>query len=582
MELGRRKVRTHSRRDFALAVILIASCVAVYFPAINGGFLWDDDHYVSQNQNLRTLDGLGRIWLHIGATPQYYPLVFTSFWVEYQLWQAHTLGYHLVNILLHAVGALLVWRILVRLKVSGGWLAAAVFALHPVQVESVAWITERKNALSAVFYLAALLAWIRYFGLDRRDNAEQGDVGWWLYLLGCGLFVCALLSKTVTCTLPIVILLLIWWKRGEVLLREFWAIVPMLVIGLGAGLLTVWIEHLNLAGTGTGARGADWDLSILQRFLLAGRALWFYLTKLIWPTQLCFIYPRWAMQTSGAWQLLFPLSFTALLAILYALRERLTRGPLVAMLFFAVTLAPALGFVNVYPFRYSFVADHFQYLASLGPIVLLCATGWVLLARGPRVRAVSGTAVLAVLGVLSWQQAHVYRSLDSLWQTTIDRNPQAWMAYANYGILLQSRRELPRAIAMHEQAVTIRPDDPRLRLNLAVALADGNRADDALREYESLLKTSPQFPDLYYNLGNHYARLGRTTDAENAYREALRLRPGYARAHNNLGDLFMRAGKIDRAIEHFRAAIEADPNYPIARSNLAVAEEAEAGQRRRR
>ncbi|HOW19171.1 MAG TPA: O-GlcNAc transferase, partial [Phycisphaerae bacterium] len=338
----------------AAGLLLLA--LAVYIPAMRGGFVWDDDDYVTENRTLRSLDGLGRIWFDIRATPQYYPLVFTSFWLEYHLWDSRPGGYHVVNILLHGTSAVLLWLVLRRLAVPGAWFAAAVFAVHPVHVESVAWITERKNVLSGVFYLSAALVWLRFAGLDCPRAAEPRRRS--LYAIGLFLFACALLSKSVTASLPAALLLVLWWKRGRIARGDFLPLVPFFALGAVMGLITAWVERHHV-----GAEGAEWALSAAERCLIAGRALWFYAAKLIWPVRLTFIYPRWPIDSGVWWQYLYPIAAVAAIGLLWGLRRRIGRGPLVAVLFFAITLAPALGFFDVYPMRYSFVADHFQYHA---------------------------------------------------------------------------------------------------------------------------------------------------------------------------------------------------------------------------
>src|SRR5688572_14862801 len=377
-----KKSDTSSRRRSALigSGVLLAMTLIAYLPAFRAGFIWDDPDYVVNNATLRSLDGLRQIWFVPRATPQYYPLVHTSFWIEYQLWRLNPAGYHAVNVLLHALAAVLLWRVLKLLDVPGAWLAAAIFAVHPMHVESVAWVTERKNVLSGVFYLAAALAYFRSsFGLWGSGIGEDKDTAVdssntrhpkpdTRYSLSLGLFVCALLSKTVTASLPATILLVIWWKRGRITRRDVVPLIPFFVIGVALALNTARLEREHV-----GASGAEFDFSALDRILIAGRAAWFYAWKLIAPVNLSFIYPRWTIDDRAAWQYAFPLAAVALVAALFVLRHRIGRGPLVAILFFGGTLVPALGFFNVYPMRYTFVADHFAYHASIGIIVLIAA-----------------------------------------------------------------------------------------------------------------------------------------------------------------------------------------------------------------
>ncbi|MDI1318806.1 MAG: hypothetical protein PSW75_01255, partial [bacterium] len=331
----------------ALVFLLI---LVAYLPALSGGLLWDDNGHITRT-DLRSWEGLFRIWSEIGATQQYYPLLHSAFWLEHHLWGDATLGYHLLNVLLHATTACLFGRLLQRLAVPGAWLAALLFALHPVCVESVAWISEQKNTLSAVFYLAAALAYLRFDDGERTPRR---------YVLATGLFVLALLTKSVTATLPAALLVVGWWRRGRLdWRRDVRPLLPWFVLAGASGLFTAHFESALI-----GAQGADFNLGVLQRCLLAGRVVWFYLGKLAWPADLIFIYPRWTIDTAVWWQWLFPLAGLALLGGL-AWWSRQSRGPLAAALLFGGTLFPVLGFVNVYPFVFSFVADHFQYLASL-------------------------------------------------------------------------------------------------------------------------------------------------------------------------------------------------------------------------
>jgi hypothetical protein len=312
-------VGDRARRNWLPALLLMALTIMAYQPAWHAGIIWDDDDYITPLK-LRSLNGLARIWTQPGATHQYYPLVHTVFWVEHKLCGDATTEYHWVNILLHASSALLVAKILRRLKIPGAWLAAALFALHPVEVESVAWITELKNTLSGLFYLSATLV---YLGFDRKRSWEN-------YALALGLFILGLLCKTVIATLPAALLVVLWWQRGKLSWkRDVLALTPFFIAGLGAGLFTAWMERKFV-----GAAGAEFDFSLLQRILIAGRDIWFYLAKLCWPVNLAFIYHRWNVSQGVWWQYLFPAAALLLLALLY---WRRWRGPLAGLLFFVGT-----------------------------------------------------------------------------------------------------------------------------------------------------------------------------------------------------------------------------------------------------
>jgi hypothetical protein len=415
--------------DLWLTAALFLATLAAYWPALGAGFVWDDDAHVTRPA-LRSLHGLWQIWFEPGATQQYYPVLHSFFWLEHALWGDRALGYHLVNVLLHAAAACLFARVLRRLAVPGAWAAAFIFALHPVGVESVAWVSEQKNTLSTVFYLLAALAYLRF---DPSIRAE-GDCGgsaerrWRFYLLASFFFGLALASKTVTATLPAALLVIAWWRKGQLTWRrDVRPLVPWFVVAIAAGVITAQLEHTQI-----GASGGDFALSAGARCLLAARAVCFYAGKLAWPAHLIFIYPRWHVDGSVWWQYLY-LGLVAALAIAaFRIRGR-HRAPLAVLLLFVGTLFPALGFINVYPFVFSYVADHFQYLADLSAIAAVTAGGCALLARragGPRSPAavLSLASVAIVLGVLTWREARTYRTVEIFYRTMIDRNPECWLA----------------------------------------------------------------------------------------------------------------------------------------------------------
>jgi protein O-mannosyl-transferase len=461
---------------WAVALIFCVTLI-VYSPAIKGGFIWDDDMHVTRPE-LRSLHGLFRIWFDMGATAQYYPLVHSLFWIQHRLWGDAVIGYHLLSIVLHATSACLAGLILSRLKVPGAILAATIFSLHPVHVESVAWISELKNTLSGVFYLGALLAYLS-FDQSRRKS---------LYAIALLLFVMGLLSKTVTSTLPGAMLVIFWWQRGRLhWRRDIVPLVPWFALGVVAGLLTAWVE-LNLIG----AVGEPFKLSLAQRGLIAGRVVWFYLAKLLWPKNLIFIYPRWEVNAAVWWQYLFPLGLAAFLGVLWMMRRH-SRSPLAAMLFFIGTLFPALGFVNVYPFIFSFVADHFQYLASLGVISLSAAGMTLTLAHlQPRFRLVGQAlcaALLITLAILTTLQCRLYRDVETLYRVTIDRNPGCWMAYNNLGAELSNAGRIQESLILYQRSAELYAGNLGTYSNLGIALIRLNRFREAMDVFESTLRS---------------------------------------------------------------------------------------------
>lgn len=563
-----------TRALIGLGLLLLVTLVT-YGPALDGQLIWDDDAHVT-SVSLRSLTGLWRIWTDPRATQQYYPLTHSAFWLEYQLWGVNPVGYHLVNVVLHVLGALLLWRILASLALPGAWLGAAIFALHPVHVESVAWITELKNTLSGAFYLGALLVYLSFDPPGAPAPVTRGKRGvtdardWRLYGVALALFVCALLSKTVTASLPAAILLIIWWKEGRLgWRRRVVPLVPFFVVGATLGLATAWVErHL------VGAEGEDFAFTWVDRGLIAGRALWFYVGKLLWPADLIFIYPRWSIDSSAWWQYVYPAAALAVLVALGALRGRLGRGPLVAALFFGGTLVPALGFFNIYPFIYSFVADHFQYLASLGLITLAAALIAAGLARlgvwqRPAGHAVCAALLLA-LATLSWQQAHLYKDLETLYRDTIARNPGGRLAYVNLAGRYWQQGRNAEAIEMIRTLIAIRPDYAPAYSKLGGVYASQGRSADAIAAYRSALALKPGFPEAHYHLGLAYAAQGRHVEAIVEYQRALAAEPQFVDARYALGLAHAAQGRPAEAIAEYQAALALKPDLGKASQSLAA------------
>ncbi len=560
-----------------------------YVPALRAGYIWDDDSYLTANPTLQSAEGLRRIWFELRATPQYYPLVFTTFWFERRLWGAAPFGYHLVNVLLHAAGAILLWRTLVRLRCPGAWLGAALFALHPVHVESVAWITERKNVLSGALYLASAWAYLNFVGVDRPPVGDAPARRWGFYALSLAAFVGAVLSKTVTVTLPVALALALWWGRPPLRPPQLLPLAPMIVIGIPLGALTAWIERYHLGGEGIGAQGPEWAFSWLERCVIAGRAFWFYLGKLLWPINLTFIYPRWEIGQGGPTEAIWPLGVLMLLAVLWAGRGLWGRGPLAAAAFFAVTLSPALGFFNVYPMLFSFVADHFQYLASIGPIALAAAglerlsrriggLGTRLIPRRPPIaptaRIVIAAVVLAPFWALTFRQGRIYRDEATLWTDTLAKNPTAWIAHNNLGNLRLAEGNGEAAIEHYLAVTRLKPDYAVGYNNLGIALHRLRRADEAISQFDRAIELNPVYADAMHNLAFVLAGQGRKDEALGWASEAVRLKPDSAQAHNILGITLVALGDRAAAREAFLRALELDPNLTDARRNLAVVERA--------
>jgi tetratricopeptide (TPR) repeat protein len=547
------------RQDWLLTLLLVIVTTVAYLPAWNGTPIWDDDAHLTKPE-LRSLEGLARVWTQPGATQQYYPLVHTLFWVDHRLWGDWPVGYHLLNILLHCVSALLLVRIWQRLDIPGAWLAAAIFALHPIQVESVAWISELKNMLSGVFYFGSVLAYLKF---DRTRNRVS-------YVAALVLFLFGLMSKTVIATLPGAMLVIFWWKRGKLSWRQdVLPLIPFFLLGTGAGLFTAWLER-NLIG----AEGSPFNYSIVERILIAGRVIWFYMGKLFWPVNLIFVYPRWQINQTVWWQYLYPAAVLLLLAVLAWLSRR-WRAPMAGFLFFIGTLFPVLGFLNVYPFRYSFVADHFQYLACLGIIAPVAAGIASLFKFAPDWRRPVGYALcstlIGTLAILTWRQSAMYTDVETLWRTTINRNPDAWMAHNNLGTVLLKKGLADEAIIHFRRALEIKADDVGAEANLGNALLQKGQLDDAIAHYDAALEINPGDAKVHYNLGSALLHKGQFDEAIAQYQKALEINPGYPEVYNNLGIALFQKGQLGEAIAQYQKALEINPQDVQARANLAWA-----------
>lgn len=556
---------------------MLGATAIAYLPALRGAFLWNDRDYVTAPA-LRSLHGLRRIWFEVGATEQYYPLLHSAFWLQQRVFGDNPAAYHAVNLAFHLVAVVLFALVLRNLLAAGpgaavpsrdsaaidpvvaGWLGAAFFALHPVHVASVAWITEQKNTLSLVFYLGAFLAYLRF---DATRRARH-------YLAALGLFCLSMLAKTSGVTLPAALLVVIWWQRGRIdWRRDVLPLVPWMLLGAAAGIFSSWVERTHLGGAGLGATGAEFDLTPAGHVLLAARAIWFYLGSLAWPFSLNFIYPRWTIDGAVWWQWLFPLAIAAALAWSWRHR-RSDRTPLAVLLLFAGTLFPVLGFVNLYGAHFSRVWDHWQYLADLAPLALAAVTLSRFRPAGPPL----AVATCLLLGALTWRRCDDFRNNETLYRSTLARNPTAWMAQGNLAMILaQSPAGRTEALMLLEDAVHANPGNEELRLQFGSVLAmTPGRQRDAVAEYERALAINPNFPEAHINLAALLLNFpDRRNDALAHCEAAVRLARGSAPAHYLLGRaLSATAGREAESVAAYETALRLDPSLPEAHTNLAI------------
>ncbi|MCE9613315.1 MAG: tetratricopeptide repeat protein [Lentisphaerae bacterium] len=598
---------------------LLALTVLAYLPALRGGFIWDDDLHVTANETLRSLRGLYDIWfgLYRHTTCQYYPMTFTAFWIQHQLWGLNPLGYHAVNILLHGVNAVLLERLLRRLSLPLPWFAAALFAVHPVNVMSVAWITEIKNVLAGAFMLLSLLAYQRADTslappFPERPLRMLSPT----YAAALAWFLCALLAKTAAATLILALLLILWWRKPRLRPRDLLGVLPFAAIAGAFVSITVLVEQGYVWGTDL---RLDW--SPLDRWLIAARAFWLYLWHLLWPAHLAFLYPRWnvAAHTPEAWLPLVAL--LALLATLWRMRARFGRGPLAALLYFFLA-APALVLVQtMYMMRYTLIADHWQYFASPALFALAAAAGVRLggrptppptapsapraQARSLRLSIVAPGLLILTLAAITWQQARMYRNAETLWTTTLQRNPKAWLAANNLGVIRAEAGRYEDALALYELALASDPTFPETYGNIGVALQALHRPQDAMPYFEHALRLNPDHVQSLYNLGALRLDAGRPSDAVvllqraahlkrdaadiqlalakslkaldrmpealDVYRRLALLRPADGAIQNDLANVLHRMGRDLDALPHYEAAIQLSPESPEPYHNKAMA-----------
>ena len=569
-----------SRRGAPAALALGLLTGVCYLPAMLwGGLIWDDPIW-SQSPAVLEWSGLGAIWSWpslIEGEKHYWPLTYTTFWLEHKIWGLEPSGYHVVNVLLHLLNSLLLWRLLVRLAVPGAWIAAAVFAAHPLHVESVAWIIERKDVLSGLFYLTAVLAWLRFLERPRP----------WRHGLALLLFAAGLLSKSVVVTLPVALLIVQWWKSGRITGRDLQRLAPFFLVAL-------LITALDLYSYDAGR--FDFGYTWPERVLIASRALWFYAGKLAWPTDLAVIYPLWAISLGDPWAWLYLAATLVLAGVLWLTRHRIGRGPLAGALFFAVTLSPALGFVDFAYMSRSLVADRFQYLAGIG--VMAVAIGAAVhcagrLSGGLKMGAAGLLmAALALLGTKTWRQAEIYRDRIHFFSHIVSVNPAARGAHFNLSNALiaagRSDEALAAARIVLEQRPDVvleqrpdvvleqRPDYAAMHTWVGKLLAIRKRFNEAEENYRRALELDPRNTGALGNLGGLCFSRKRYQEALDLYRKLAEVDPEDGKAHQNIGVTLYYLGRPEAAIRSFEQALSLDPTLKDARAGL---EEARATAR---
>lgn len=554
---------TSRRFRVVIAAVMVVVGLLIFWPAMHGQWMWDDTLDVVQNPLLRHRAGLWQIWFHPAGLYDYYPLKYSLQWLQWHRWQANPAGYHATNVALHLTSALLVWRILARLGVRPAWLGGLLFLIHPLVVESVAWISEVKNTLSLPLFLLSFDRFIRY------DEARRPrDYG-----LSLALFLAAMLGKTSVVMLPLALLLYVWWKRDRIVPRDVLAVLPFAVVSCALGFVTWWFQQ-NVA-IGAAEAGFNPVGGPLARAACAGTTAAFYLSKAVFPINLMPIYPQWVVDPPSVWEFLPWVAFAALGWWCWQRRDRWGRHALFGLGWFGIFAAPILGFVTISSQRFTWAMDHLIYVPLLGLIGLATAgVGYTLDRVEPATRRWGWVGVLAVcttLTVASRNHAAVFRSEESLWADNARRNPAAWMAWFNLGKIHQESNRHGEALDDYRRALALHPNYADVYYNLGNLLRDTGKPQEAIEAYRTALRLRPNLVLARGNLAVALAQSGRLDEAITECQLAVAQNPAYADGQYNLGSLLVSTGRANEAIPHFLAVLRLDPTHPGAEDNLGIA-----------
>jgi len=567
------------------AVVVVAATLIAYIPAIQADYIWDDNWLLYENPCMHAPDGLQYFWYPRPKeetpgrynVPDYFPITYTTFWLEWRVWGDDATGYHVTNVLLHAIGSLLVWWVLARLKIPGAWLAGLLFALHPVNVASVAWISERKNVLSLVFYLLTILAWLKFDDTPRRR---------W-YAAALGLFLVTLLCKTSTVMLPVVLLGLAWWRRRRITGRDLLRTAPLFVMSAVLGVVTIIFQQGVTVSDIPRPEGA------LSRLAAAGWCVWFYLYKALVPINLVMVYPRWDVDPAWAPAWIPLVLLVACGAVFWRFRRSWGRPLLFVLAYYVVTLLPVLGVIDAYLMGYSLVADHWQHLSIVAFVALVAGLGWWGAMRLPQIRgtaAALGAAVVVTLGVLTWFQAGTYQNRKTLWEHNLPRNPDGYIVVSEwagirFGELKDDPPRLAEVAALYQRAIDLKPWNPLAYCNLGTTqfvMAEHERRRGnmsranalmslAYRNLNKSIEMEPEYHLSHYNFGKVLQALKRHEEAVEHLRETVRIRPANPGTRYELGVALIQVGRNEEAIVHLAESLQLSSKFDIAHDALGLA-----------
>jgi len=540
------------------AALIIVLGFWIYWPALNGDWLWDDRDLIVNNVLVHDPDGLWKIWAEPTRLFDYLPLKVSVEWIEWRLWGDDTLGYHLTNVGLHLLSAFLLWHFLRKFGLRHAWLGALIFTVHPIMVESVAWISELKNTLSLPFFLLAMSAWIDY---DARGR-------WTDYGLALGLFLLALLCKTTMVMFPVVILLYAWWKRGRLGWADLRASAPFFAVSLAMGLITVWFLDRTVGGHNVVLGG------LISRLACAGLSIAFYFSKCVLPLNLMTIYPKWIVDPPSPLQFLPWPMLGGVLYLLWTRRGSWGRHALLGLGFFLINLAPFLGLKAGSYMSYSWVMDHILYIPIIGLIGLAVAGVERVEAQLSATLRRAGAAIVAVALALMASACHgyagLYVDLETLWGYNVARNPEAALPHNDLGYALAQKGRTAEAIEQIRLAAQLDPRYADARQNLGLLLLHTGRAAEAVPEFQAAVQLSPTIAETHYNLGVALETVGRSLEAIDQYHQTLALNPGYMGAYNNLAIALAGQNRFAEAVQVLRYALQLDPTNTQIKNNLAI------------
>ena len=550
-----------------IAVIAVLSFI-VYYPSLNGGFIFDDNDLLTNNALVQSDDGLSRFWFSMQPV-DYWPISNSSFWFEWRLWHLHPGGYHTTNLILHVLCCAMLWRILRALSVPGAFFAALLFAVHPVNVESVAWIAQRKNVLSLLFFLASAYYYIR-MELDREEGEERrflphGTSRW--YCWSVFWFLAAMLSKSSVAVLPLVLLTVVAWRRKWVWC-DFGRMMPFLVIAVA-------LTSVNIAFAVHHRGEVIRDAGFLERLLGAGAVVWFYLYKAVCPLYLCFIYPQWTIETKSFLWWIPLVSCLAVTFMLWKYRKTWGRPFLFAWSYFCIALIPAMGFVDVGYMKISLVADHYQHIALIG-VVTLAAAAWAVHMQSSDRGAIVvwgniiAAGLLVSLAGMSWLQNGLYENAFVLYRDVLEKNPRCWLACNNLAVEFESTGQTSEAMKYYGKAVEFRPDYFMAENNWGTALYKQGKADEAIKHFQRAVEIKEDYPEAHNNLGTVYANANRLPEAIVEFEKALKYKPEYYSALSNLALAYQLVKQHDKSIALYKDVLKINPSDANAHYNLGL------------